>query len=290
MNPLRIGTRGSKLALAQATWVMEQCKGSRPVELKVIETRGDRGDSPALGDGIFVKEIQRSLLAGSVDATVHSLKDVPTEPTAGLIVAAVTGRWDAREAIVGGTLAGLPEGARIGTGSPRRSAQIKRLRPDLEVVPIKGNVPTRISRIGRGECDAVLLAAAGLMRLGIEADEILDFDKMLPAPGQGALLVEVRDRDEDAASTFAGLHDAETRDCVVAERVVLRELGGGCLLPVAAYASVQDGDLVLRASVTSADGSQHLESEARGKASKPLGVAKRVVRDLIRRGARELLT
>lgn len=288
---IRIGSRGSKLALTQTRSVIESLEGKHPnlgFEIVVITTKGDQpsGEKP-LGDGIFVKEIQRALLEGRVDAAVHSLKDVPTDPAPGVVVAAIPVRADPREAMVGSTLERLAPGARIGTGSPRRAAQLKRLRPDLVIQAISGNIDTRIAKVAAGEVDAIVVAAAGLSRLGLEPDQWLELDQMLPAPGQGALSIEVKDGTE-FFDVFSTIHDAPTRDAVVAERAVLRELGGGCLLPVAAYAHLDDHGLNLVASVTSADGTKRVDASAVVAADKPLAAAKRVSSRLISQGARDL--
>lgn len=288
---IRVGTRGSALALAQTRAVIAAAANVHPddvFEEVVIHTTGDvRSYDPHLGDGIFVKEIQAALVEGRIDAAVHSLKDLPTEPAKGTEIAAITVREDARDGIVGATLAVLPQGARVGTGSSRRSAQLKATRPDLVTVGIRGNVNTRIAKVGT-EVDAVVLAMAGLNRLGLEADEVLPYEVVMPAPGQGALAIETRQGDE-TSRWFAHLHDEHTRAAVVAERVVLSKLGGGCLLPVAAYARVEEGDLLLDARVVSPDGMQDLKASSRGSVDKPLAVARTVANQLISSGAREVL-
>lgn len=254
----------------------------------IIHTTGDiRSYDPHLGDGIFVKEIQAALIEDRIDAAVHSLKDLPTEPAKGTEITAITLREDARDAIVGGTLAGLPKGARVGTGSSRRSAQLKAARQDLVTVGIRGNVNTRIGKVGT-EVDAVILAMAGLKRLGLEADDVLPFDVMMPAPGQGALAIETREAAE-AARWFTHLHDEHTRAAVVAERVVLSKLGGGCLLPVAAYGRIEGERLLLDARVVSPDGERDLSASSDGPVDKPLAVARTVATELIASGAREVL-
>lgn len=255
-----------------------------------IETTGDLPDhSPRLGDGIFVKEIQRALLAGEIDLAVHSLKDMPTEPVPGLIVAATPVRDDPREAVVGSTLSALRQGAKVGTSSPRRVAQLRRLRPDVEVAPLRGNVLTRIEKVRNGEYEAIMLAAAGLSRLNLSADELLDPGEVLPAPGQGALAVEVREDDMELASLVSQIHDVPTRNSVAAERRVLRDLGGGCLLPVAAWGRVEAGRLLLDAAVTSEDGKVQIREHVEGQENDCFGMAKKVARALIRRGARDIL-
>lgn len=258
------------------------------VEEQVIHTRGDHGPQDRLlGDGIFVKEIQAALASGQVDIAVHSLKDLPTQPAEGTSIAAIPERADPRDCLVGARLADLPKGATVGTGSQRRSAQLKGLRPDLEVVAIRGNVPTRLAAVG-DRVDAVMLAAAGLERLGLVADEIFAADVILPAPGQGAIAIEVR-QGSAVADQLAFLHDASTRDAVVAERVVLSKLGGGCLLPLGAWGRIVGDELLLDARVVSPDGSREARGSGDGPADKPLAVARRVADALVKGGAKELL-
>jgi hydroxymethylbilane synthase len=287
-----VGTRGSRLALIQAQLVIEGLRAEaaeidfRP---KVISTSGDRSANVVRGDGVFVKEIQRAVLEGEVDLAVHSLKDLPTEPVDGLTLAAIPARADARDCLVGGRLADLPAGARVGTGSPRRVAQLRRLRPDLEVLPIRGNVPTRVEKARSGEIDAVMLAVAGLLRLDVEPDEIFDFYDVLPAPGQGALAVEARSDDAEMAELVRGLDDPDTHVSVVAERAVLREMGGGCLLPVGAFGRVEGGTLFLAARVVSSDGVREASADGEGSPARAEGVAKEVAARLIEAKALDLL-
>jgi hydroxymethylbilane synthase len=289
---LRAGTRGSRLALAQTEWVLERLRRLLPdatFEPVVIRTTGDRSAAAPRGTGVFVKEVQEALLAGEVDLAVHSLKDLPTDRVEGITIAAVPERADPRDAIVGGRLADLPAGARVGTGSPRRVAQLRRARPDLELIPLRGNVPTRVQRVRDAEIDAAVLAAAGLERLGLAADEILDHDVLLPAPGQGALAVEVRASDTALAALVAALDHAATRTAVTAERAVLRALGGGCLLPLATLATVEGPSLTIHAAATSSDGTRQVRSFSRGATEESLIVAERVATELDSMGARELL-
>ncbi|HVL52548.1 MAG TPA: hydroxymethylbilane synthase [Actinomycetota bacterium] len=293
MPVLRIGTRGSQLALVQSQWVAEQLEALEPdleVRLEVIDSKPVlKPDNPALGDGIFVKEIQMALLGGKVDAGVHSLKDLPTAPVEGLTIAAIPPRADPREALVGSTLDGLPQGARVGTSSPRRTAQLRYLRPDLEVSPLNGNLATRISKVASGEYAAAMLAAAGLARLGLEADDVIPITLALPAPGQGALAVEVRADAPLVAELVAQLHDASTATAVHAERAVLSRLGGGCLLPVSAYGLVEDGVLNLEARVISSDGGVQIKHSVHGTPGDHLAMAAEVARTLLDQGAREIL-
>ncbi|CAN5875643.1 hydroxymethylbilane synthase [soil metagenome] len=293
MPVLRIGTRGSRLALVQAQWVADQLQGLSPdleVVLEVIDSKPVvKAGNPKLGDGIFVKEIQNALLDGWVDIGVHSLKDLPTAPVEGLTVAAVPMRADAREALVGSTLEGLPREARVGTSSPRRTAQLRHLRPDLQVVPLAGNIPTRIEKVARGEYHAAMRAAAGLHRLGIEPDDVIPIHLALPAPGQGALAIEVRSDAPLVAVLVGQLHHKATADEVEAERAVLSNLGGGCMLPVSAYGLSDAEILVLEARVISSDGGVQIKHIARGPASDRLALANEVARHLIEQGARAML-
>jgi hydroxymethylbilane synthase len=292
-RPIKIGTRGSKLALAQAGWVADRLRDLAPrldVELEVIDSRPRlEPGNPRLGDGIFVRQIQNALLRGEVTLGVHSLKDLPTAPVEGLAIGAIPSRADPRDCLVGSTLAGLEPGASIGTSSPRRSAQIRRLRPDLRVVTLNGNIPTRIDKMVRGECDAAMLAAAGLGRLGISADEYLPLTSVLPAPGQGALAVEMRSGETELVELLRSLHDESTAAGVRAERAILRALGGGCLLPVSALGRVVDTELHLESRVLSDDGTRQAYAQASGDPAAPEELGAEVAEELIRQGARELL-
>lgn len=259
----------------------------------VITTSGDRSGrtgAALTGDGAFVKEIQRALADGEIDAAVHSLKDLPTEPVAGLVVAAVPAREDPHDALVGAALDELTADATVGTGSPRRRAQLLHARPDLTVVPIRGNVPTRIAAVRSGPLQAVVLAAAGLARLGLEADDILPARVMLPAPGQGALGVECRADDAAMRARLATIDHPPTAAAAHAERAVLRRLGGGCLLPVGALGDVRpDGMLTLDAAVTAADGTRQARVSGTAPVGDAAGLAARLARELADRGALEIL-
>lgn len=285
---LRVGTRGSALARAQTAWVIDRL-GDATCQTVTITTGGDQGAGAPLGTGVFVKEIQQALLEGRIDVAVHSLKDLPTDPTPGLVIAAIPPRADAREALVGARLADLSAGYTVGTGSPRRVALLRRARPDLVVVPVRGNVPTRIDKARAGEVSAVMLAAAGLERLGLEADDLLDIGTFLPAPGQGALAIEVRENDEPTRALVAELEDYTTRASVTAERATLRALGGGCMLPVAAHGRVVGGMLVLDATVTSADGRRQVRASGQGSLGAAEAVGAGAGRRLLDLGALELL-
>jgi hydroxymethylbilane synthase len=286
-----VGTRGSRLARAQTAWVigrlLEAVPDRRWLEV-LISTTGDQSASIALGTGVFVKEIEQALLEGAIDVAVHSLKDLPTEPTPGLTIAAVPERADPRDSLVGSRLDDLPDGARVGTGSPRRGAQLRRLRPGLDVVAIRGNVPTRVDKVRSGQVEAVMVAAAGLGRLGIPADYFFDPDVVLPAPGQGALAVQTRE-DDELASLVAALDHPPTRSATTAERTVLASLGGGCMLPVATYARQEGGVLVVEAAVTSDDGARQVRARASGESSDAAALGAGVAERLADLGAMELL-
>ncbi|HEX6234011.1 MAG TPA: hydroxymethylbilane synthase [Jiangellaceae bacterium] len=290
MSALRLGTRGSTLALAQSHQVADAITAAsgRPVELVHITTHGDASQEPLArigGTGVFVNALREALLSGAVDLAVHSLKDLPTAPFEGLVVAAIPPREDPRDAVCardGLTLGELPEGSQIGTGAPRRAAQIEALGMGLKIVDIRGNVDTRLAKVASGDLDAVILARAGLARLGRldEITETLDPIQVLPAPGQGALAVECRDDDAELIELFATLDDHTTRSAVTAERTLLAALEAGCTAPVGAYAEAAEGDedleLYLRAVVVSLDGAVSIRKSATG----PLDAAEQLGRDL----------
>jgi hydroxymethylbilane synthase len=300
---LVIGTRGSALALTQSEWVAAAIRGAHPhlaVRLERIRTSGDRLSEdplgPAGGKGLFVKEIEEALLDGRIDLAVHSLKDVPADLPAGLTLGAFPRREDARDVLVtrtGATLDALPEGATLGTGSLRRQAQLLDLRPDLKVVPLRGNVDTRLRKLDAGDVDAIVLAAAGLRRLGLDAriTEFLPPERLLPAIGQGALAIELRERDlaADVGAAVRHLDHAETRAAVLAERAFLRRLGGDCQTPVAAHAGIAAGRLALRAVVASTDGARVVRGEAGGDVSRAEALGAGLAEDLLGRGARAIL-
>lgn len=261
---IRIGTRGSALAMAQARGVARAITAATgtPVELVTISTAGDRSTAPVpqLGVGVFVSALRDALAAKDVDAAVHSYKDLPTAPAEGLCVAAVPERADPREALVardGLTLAQLPPGSRVGTGAPRRVAQLRALGQGLELVPVRGNVDTRLRRVAGGDLDAVVLARAGLDRLGRagEITETIPADLVLPAPAQGALAVECRQDDTTLVELLAGLDHPATHAAIGAERALLSTLEAGCSAPVAGFAEfVEEDQLRLRGAVISPDG------------------------------------
>jgi len=294
---LRIGTRGSALALWQAEHVKARLAAlGQAADVVPITTTGDRLLDRRLelvgGKGAFLKEIEEALLDERVDIAVHSLKDVPTALPPGLHLAAFLERADPRDALVsasGARLAQLPKGARLGTTSLRRQAQIRAQRADLEVLDLRGNVDTRLRKVREGQYDAILLAAAGLARLGraAEATEILEPDVMLPAPGQGAIVIECRAGDERSARAIAPLDHHATGRCVLAERSFLAGLGGGCNVPLGAYAEESGHEVWLRALVARADGSLVLRGECRDSDAAAAG--RRLAEDLLARGAAALV-
>ncbi|SDU10110.1 hydroxymethylbilane synthase [Jiangella alkaliphila] len=293
-TPLRLGTRRSALALVQAGYVRDRLSAlGHEVELVEITTKGDVSMAPLDtigGTGVFVTALREALLDGRVDLAVHSLKDLPTAPADGLVLAAVPEREDPRDVLCardGYKLSDLPVGARVGTGSPRREAQIRALGLGIEIVGLRGNVDTRLGKVADGTLDGVVLARAGLARLGRldSVTEVLDPMQVLPAPGQGALGIECRAADTELVQTLGALDDPATRAAVTAERTLLAVLEAGCTAPVGAYAEAAEGEsgleLYIRAVVAARDGSVSIRKSATG----PLGGAEQIGRDL----AHELL-
>lgn len=298
---LRIGTRRSALARAQSGWVGDRLAalhGGLAIDLVPMETQGDKLlDAPLAkfgGKGLFVKELEEALLEGRIDLAVHSLKDVPITLPEGLHLGAICEREDPRDALVAprhGGFDDLPRGARVGTSSLRRQAQLKARRPDLEIVPLRGNVQTRLDKIEREGLSAVVLALAGLRRLGLEdrVTEIFDPEVSLPAIGQGALAIECRVRDAETNARLAPLAHAESTLAVRAERAFLARLGGGCQVPLGAYATLQGVALHLRAFVGSPDGTRTVSGERRGPAEEGESIGRALAEDLIARGAEEII-
>lgn len=301
ISPLRIGTRGSPLALWQAEYVAGRLRplaAPRAVELVQIETSGDLVQNVPLsqigGDGVFTKEIQRALLSNAVDVAVHSLKDLPTTYVEGLTLGAVPPRGAAGDVFVSRRHArfdDLPRGAVVATGSLRRRAQALHRRPDLKLTAIRGNVGTRLHKLDEQSLDAIILAQAGLERLGLSAHitEILDPLWMLPAVGQGALGLECRTKDLATVMVLGQLNDAATRQAVVAERALLRGLGGGCLVPIGARAEMDGNRLMLRATVLAPDGSRRVSEAAAGPAVDAEQIGQELAERMLKQGARELL-
>lgn len=300
MKAPRIGSRGSRLALWQAEFIRKRLGDSFGVaaEVVVIKTSGDRFASApvnAMGlKGIFIKELEDALLEARVDLAVHSMKDVPTEIPRGLAFPAIAKREDPRDCLVsrrGETLEALPRGARIGTSSLRRQSQLRRFRPDFELRELRGNVDTRLAKLEAGEFDAIVVAKAGIDRLGVadKISEVIPPEILLPAVGQGALGVEAREADGELAGLLAALDDAETRAAVAAERALLAELEGGCQVPLGAWARFEGGALVLEACVLSADGAEHLRRGATGSRIEPEALGRRLGQELLDAGAGRIL-
>jgi hydroxymethylbilane synthase len=296
---VRVGTRSSALARVQTDLVAAAL--GVPVDIVPVVTTGDRSPEPLAqlgGTGVFVSALRDALLAGEVDVAVHSYKDLPTAAADGIVIAAVPARDDPRDVLIardGLTLAELPDGARVGTGSPRRAAQLRALGLGLDVVPIRGNVDTRLGKLASGEVDAVVLAYAGLRRLGRtdEVTEVLDPIQLLPAPAQGALAVECRESDASTRAVLAALEDADTRAAVRAERALLAGLEAGCSAPVGALADVAEGDdgpeIFLRGSVTAVDGSAAVRLSATGPTATADAVGHRLAADLLAIGADQMM-
>jgi hydroxymethylbilane synthase len=294
-----IGSRGSTLALWQANWVRERLAAAgHGVEIRVIRTSGDRLVRAPLEStgvkGLFVKEIEEALTAGTIDVAIHSFKDLPVEQPPGLTVAAVPAREDAHDAYLsrdGGSFNDLPSGSRLGTSSLRRQSQLRYLRQDIEIIPVRGNVDTRLRKLEGGECDAMVLAAAGLIRLGRLSSITHCFapGKLCPAVGQGALAIEIRKDNGPVAEAVAALDDPVAHTTVRAERALLRRLGGGCAVPIAAYASAANGLLEIIGVVARPDGSRLIRAQASGPTSNPDTLGLALAEDLLRQGAREIL-
>jgi len=293
---LSIGSRGSQLALWQAHYTKERLE-ARGFEcrIEIIHTKGDKIQDVPLnkvgGKGLFTKEIEEALLDGRIDLAVHSMKDLPTELPKGLTIAAIPQRADPLDAIVGGKLRDLKRGARVGTSSLRRIAQLKRIRPDLDIQSIRGNVDTRIRKVEHGEYDAIVLAAAGLKRLGWGdiISEVFRADIVCPAVGQGALAIETRE-EGPGHDACALLDDPWTRLPVTAERAMLGELGGGCQVPIGAYGTLENTDLFLTGAVFSPDGATMIRYTATGECTKPQELGRSVAQVLLKRGAGEILS
>jgi hydroxymethylbilane synthase len=297
MARLRIGSRGSQLALWQANHISALLRErGHEVEIEIIKTTGDKITDVALAKvgtkGMFTKEIEEALAAGRVDLAVHSLKDLPTEVTPGFEIAAITKRENPRDVFVSKKYArveDLPQNARVGTSSLRRQAQLKAVRPDLDVHPLRGNVDTRLRKLESGEYDAIILAAAGVTRLGLTAlvKQVIPAEMMCPAAGQGALGIEIRAGDEDVRRHLTFLDDEPARTTTTAERALLNKLGGGCQVPIGAFAEVRDGRVYLQGVVARPDGSQVLREEREG--SDPQALGEEVGEVLLSRGGDAIL-
>jgi hydroxymethylbilane synthase len=297
---LRIGTRGSLLAKWQAEFVRKQLFAGAGVEAEIIiiKTSGDKLQGAPLsqigGKGIFIKELEEALLEETIDLAVHSVKDVPTDTPSRLMFPAVCRREDVRDCLVGAngaTLASLRTGTRVGTGSLRRQAQLRRLRPDLDVRDLRGNVDTRLRKVESGEYEAVMLSKAGLDRLGWSAriTETMSPEVFLPAVGQGAIAVECRLKDTEAAELVGGLDDAESRTAIIAERALLSALHGGCQVPLGAWARIERGELVMEACVCSIDGVQYIKQRATAAPEKAAELGGHMATLLMEAGAQSIL-
>ena len=293
---LILGTRGSRLALRQTDVAIEALRAQQPdlhVEVREIRTEGDRSKASLMqigGLGVFVKELEAALLRNEIDLAVHSLKDVPNDLSDGLTLAAVLPRADPRDALVardGATLADLPAGARVGTGSARRAVQLRLLRPDIEPVDIRGNVDTRVRKVDEGEFDAAVLAVAGLERLGLldRASQVFDADAMLPAVGQGAVALEARADDAEVLALLAAADHSDSRLACEAERAFLARLGGGCRLPFGALATVEGETLHARGFISDAEGARLFRADVSGPTNAAAAVGVELAEALLAQGA-----
>lgn len=299
MTALRLATRRSELALAQSRQIAELVHRvtARSVELVPVVSQGDTDTAPLRqigGTGVFVVAVRQTLLSDAADLAVHSLKDLPTAPAPGLAAPVVPTRADPRDALVAASarsFADLPRGARVGTGSPRRSAQLLALRPDLTIVDIRGNVDTRLGFVAAGQLDAVVLAVAGLQRLGRDdrITAIFDPGELLPAPGQGALAIEHRAGDEALADGLSVLDHRASHAAVTAERELLHALEAGCTAPVGAHATVTGATLTLSVVVSAADGSDQLRATVAGAAADAAALGREAAADVLARGAARLV-
>ncbi|HXN23263.1 MAG TPA: hydroxymethylbilane synthase [Candidatus Dormibacteraeota bacterium] len=300
MKILRVGSRSSLLAQWQANHVREQIATLCGIESEIvlIKTSGDRFEHVPVNQiglkGIFIKELEDQLLEGQIDLAVHSVKDVPTETPRGLTFPAILRRQDVRDCIVSATgtgLAGLRQSARIGTSSLRRQSQLRHHRPDLDVRELRGNVDTRVRKVDSGEYDAVVLAKAGLDRLGMSQriSEVLSPQICLPAVGQGTLGIETRSRDRELNELMARLEDAETRSAILAERALLAALQGGCLVPIGGWARMERNEFVLEGCVASIDGTDYIRERAAGPPEEPEALGQKVARALLDAGAVRIL-
>ncbi len=300
MKALRIGTRGSALALWQARSISEALRAIAGVqsELVIVKTSGDKFQQTSFSEigtkGVFIKELEDALLERRVDLAVHSMKDVPTEIPGGLTIAAICKRQDVRDALLStgaASLEHLPAGARVGTSSLRRKSQLLYARSDLQILDLRGNVDTRIEKLKRGDYDAIVLAKAGLDRLGLSANisEVLSTDVCLPAAGQGAIGIEARAEDAESLEILSALNDGETRSGVEAERAVLAGLEGGCQVSIGAWGRVESGNLVLEVAVLSPDGAQRMREKSSCAPEDAVALGERVAAKMLDQGAAALL-
>lgn len=299
-SSINIGTRGSKLALWQANWVQSKLQSIYPsidIHIVVIKTKGDKIlDVPLAkvgGKGLFVKEIEDALLEGRIDLAVHSMKDMPAELPDGLTIGAIPERENPQDVLIAKAsgINDLPKGARIGTSSLRRAAQLRFLRRDIHIFPLRGNLDTRLKKLDEGNMDAIVLAAAGIRRLGLQEriTEYLASDVMLPAAGQGALCIETRRDDHRINTLIKALDHKDTRMVVLGERAFLHRLGGSCQVPIAAHGSVQDEHYSLKGLVAEPDGTRVLRAEINGQATSSEMVGVDLAENLMRQGAMSII-
>ena len=298
---IKIGTRGSALALTQTHWVADRLKQRHPemkVEVLIIKTKGDIMQDVSLvkigGKGVFVREIEEALLRGDIDMAVHSMKDVPADLPEGLTIGIIPEREDPRDVLISRDrmkLEALPRGARIGTGSLRRGIQIRNLLPDVRIVPLRGNLDTRIRKIESEDLDGVIVAAAGIRRMGWvqRVSQFIPVEVMLPAVGQGALAIEMRENDPSPAEMLSFMNHAVTGLEVGAERAFLKQLGGGCQLPIAAYGKIRGADLILRGLVGSLDGRVVIADEVKGASTDYASLGALLAESILDRGGRDIL-
>ena len=293
---ITIGSRGSQLALWQAHWVEAKLTElGAECRIEIIKTTGDKIQDVPLAKvgskGLFTKEIEEALLVGAVDVAVHSLKDMPTDLPDDLILQAIPEREDVRDALIGRRLADLPQGAKVGTSSLRRAAQLRAARPDLVIESIRGNLDTRLRKLDEGQYDSIVLAAAGLRRLGWadRITELMSVETICPAVGQGALAIETRDDESESSVLVRKLEHTASRQAVVAERQLLRAMGGGCQVPIGAYATIDGDRLHLRAIVISPDGATIVKGECNGAANNGATLGHELAMELLNRGGREIL-
>jgi len=297
---IHIGTRGSKLALWQANWVQSELLKAHPsisVQITIIKTKGDKIlDVPLAkvgGKGLFVKEIEDALLEGKIDLAVHSMKDMPAQLPKGLTIGAIPQRENPQDVLVSkrGCLVDLPEGSRIGTSSLRRASQLLVARPDIIIHPLRGNLDTRLRKLDEGDMDAIVLAAAGVRRLGLEhrITEYLDSRVMLPAAGQGALCIEIRTGDEETGALVGEMNHAETRTVVLGERAFLHRLGGSCQVPIAAHGRIEDGRFKLSGLIAEPDGSHVFKEALTGPAASSADIGAELAQKLMGQGAMAII-
>ena len=296
-----IGSRGSDLALWQTETIKKELEKRFPqaeFEIRIIKTTGDAVLDKALskiGDkGLFTRQIETALLAGEIDFAVHSLKDLPTVQPENLVIGAVSARETPNDAFISknfASLDALPQNAKVATGSLRRRSQLLNFRPDLEIVEIRGNVPTRIQKFLESDLDAMILACAGLQRLGLESHirQTLPFEIMLPAVGQGVMAVEMREDDAEVAALLGEINDAAVEACITAERAFLRSLEGGCQVPIAAFAEIDGGEIFLRGFVGDLNGARNIRESLRGKADEAHRIGENLAEICLQKGAAEIL-